>query len=199
MDGRDWVAGSCLPLRLAEAAALVPAAENSPETRGAGGSAGPWGDLGGRGGWGGRGEPSGGDWVGAGAPEGGGPRRSGSAVALKDSGEQLNATGGNKKDGRGRERFLTSRRTPGTPRWRRRRGGSPSRRWRTSATAQRTSGERVMRTSTPTRAHTPAAPSPAQAPSSPVQAPPLPPGQVTRARARELNYIMLLKNEGPEE
>ena len=39
----------------------------------------------------------------------------------------------------------------------------------------------------------------AQAPSSPVQAPPLPPGPVTRARARELNYIMLLKNEGPEE
>jgi hypothetical protein len=115
MDGGDWVAGSCLPLRLAEAAALVPAAENSPETRGAGGSAGPWGDLGDRGGWGGRGEPSGGDWVGAGAPEGGGPWRSGSAVALKDSGEQLNATGGNKKDGRGRERFLTSRRTPGTP------------------------------------------------------------------------------------
>jgi hypothetical protein len=46
---------------------------------------------------------------------------------------------------------------------------------------------------------TPAAPSPAQAPSSPVQAPPLPPGPVTRARARELNYIMLLKNEDPEE
>jgi hypothetical protein len=46
---------------------------------------------------------------------------------------------------------------------------------------------------------TPAAPSPAQAPSSPVQVPLLPPGPVTRARARELNYIMLLKNEGPEE
>jgi hypothetical protein len=102
------------------------------------GSAGPWGDLSGRGGRGERGEPSGGDWVGAGAPEGGGPRRSGSAVALKDSGEQLNATGGNTKVGRGRERFLTSRRTPGTPRWRRRRGGNPSRRWRTSAAAQRT-------------------------------------------------------------
>jgi hypothetical protein len=101
------------------------------------GSAGPWDDLGGRGGWGGRGEPSGEDWVGAGAPEGGGPRRSGSAVVLRDSGEKLNATGGNKKDGRGRERFLTSRRTPGTPRWRRRRGGSPSRRWRTSTAAQR--------------------------------------------------------------
>jgi hypothetical protein len=61
---------------------------------GRGDSAGPWDDLGGRGGWGGRGEPSGGDWVGAGAPEGGGPRRSGLAVALKDAGEQLNATGG---------------------------------------------------------------------------------------------------------
>jgi hypothetical protein len=59
-------------------------------------------------------------------------------VALRDSSEQLNATGGNKKDGRGRESFLTSRRTPGTPRWRRRRGGSPSRRWRTPAAAQRT-------------------------------------------------------------
>jgi hypothetical protein len=114
---------------------------------GRGGSACPWDDPGGRGGWGERGEPSGGDWVGAGAPEGGGPRRSGSAVALKDSGEQLNAAGGNKKDGRGRERFLTSRRTPGTPRWRRRRGGSPSRRWRTSATAQRTAGERGQRNS----------------------------------------------------
>jgi hypothetical protein len=30
------VAGFCLPLRLAEAAAPVPAAEDSPETRGAG-------------------------------------------------------------------------------------------------------------------------------------------------------------------
>jgi hypothetical protein len=36
MDGEDWVAGFYLPLRLAEAAAPVPAAENSPETRGAG-------------------------------------------------------------------------------------------------------------------------------------------------------------------
>jgi hypothetical protein len=52
---------------------------------------------------------------------------------------------------------------------------------------------------TNTSTSTPAAPSPAQAPSSPVQAPPLPPGPVTRARARELNYIMLLKNEGPED
>jgi hypothetical protein len=50
----------------------------------------------------------------------------------------IKCDGGNKKVGRGRERFLTSRRTPGTPRWRRRRGGSPSRRWRTSAAAQRT-------------------------------------------------------------
>jgi hypothetical protein len=52
---------------------------------------------------------------------------------------------------------------------------------------------------TNTSTSTPAAPSPAQAPSSPVQAPPLPPGPVTRAHARELNYIMLLKNEGPED
>jgi hypothetical protein len=46
---------------------------------------------------------------------------------------------------------------------------------------------------------TPAAPSLAQAPSFPVQAPPFPPGLVTRARARELNFIMLLQNEGPED
>jgi hypothetical protein len=55
--------------------------------------------------------------------------------------------GSKKKEGRGRERFLTSRRTPGTPRWRRRRGGSPSRRWRTPATAQRTAGEHGQRNS----------------------------------------------------
>jgi hypothetical protein len=36
VDGGDLAAGFCLPLRLAEAAAPVPAAENSPETRGAG-------------------------------------------------------------------------------------------------------------------------------------------------------------------
>jgi hypothetical protein len=71
--------------------------------KGRGGSAGPWGDLSGRGGRGERGEPFGGDWVRAGAPEGGGPRRSGSAVALKDSGEQLNATGAIKRsEGGGR-------------------------------------------------------------------------------------------------
>jgi hypothetical protein len=57
-------------------------------------------------------------------------------------------------------------------------------------------GDEDINTNTSTS--TPAAPSPAQAPSSPVQAPPLPPGLVTRARARELNYIMLLKNEGPD-
>jgi hypothetical protein len=62
-----------------------------------------------------------------------------------DSGEELSAAGGNRKEGRGQRRFLTSRRTPGTPRWRRRRGGNPSRRWRTSATAQRTTGERGQR------------------------------------------------------
>jgi hypothetical protein len=47
-------------------------------------------------------------------------------------------------------------------------------------------------TSTPT----PAASPPDQAPSSP-QAPP--PGPITRARARELNFVMMLKNEGPED
>jgi hypothetical protein len=57
----------------------------------------------------------------------------------------IKRSGGNKKEGRGRGRFLTSRRTPGTPRWRRRHGGSLSRRWRTSATAQRTAGERGQR------------------------------------------------------
>jgi hypothetical protein len=44
---------------------------------------------------------------------------------------------------------------------------------------------------TNTSTSTQPAPSPAQAPSSPVQAPPLPPGLVTRARARELKYIMM--------
>jgi hypothetical protein len=36
VDGGDLAAGFCLPLRLAEAAAPVPTAENSPEMRGAG-------------------------------------------------------------------------------------------------------------------------------------------------------------------
>jgi hypothetical protein len=54
------------------------------------------------------------------------------------------------------------------------------------------------------RTSTPAAPEAPQAPSTPLGAPPAqtsfpPPGPITRARARELNYIMLLKNEGPEE
>jgi hypothetical protein len=138
-NGRRGLGGRLLPSPTASRGdGARPRGGELAGDEGRGGSAGPWGDLGGRGGWGGRGEPSGGDRVGAGAPEGGDPRRSGSAVALRDSGEQLNATGGNKKVGRGRERFLTSRRTPGTPRWRRRRGGSPSRRWRTSAAAQRT-------------------------------------------------------------
>jgi len=44
---------------------------------------------------------------------------------------------------------------------------------------------------------TPAAPSPAPPDAPPPQAPPS--GPVTRARARELNFVMLLKNEGPEE
>jgi hypothetical protein len=78
---------------------------------------------------------------------GGGPRRSGSAAVLKDSGEELSATECNRGEGRGQRRFLTSRRTPGTPRWRRRRGDGPGRRWRTSAAAQRTAGERGQRNS----------------------------------------------------
>jgi hypothetical protein len=68
-------------------------------------------------------------------------------MALKDSGEELSATECNRGEGRGHGRFLTSRRTPGTPRSRRRRGGTPSRRWRTSAAAQRTTGERGQRDS----------------------------------------------------
>jgi hypothetical protein len=36
MDGGDLAVGFCPPLRLAEAAAPVPAAGNSPETRGVG-------------------------------------------------------------------------------------------------------------------------------------------------------------------
>jgi hypothetical protein len=66
----------------------------------------------------------------------------------------------------------------------------------------------ITRTSTPAapeapRTSTPAAPEAPQAPSTPLGAPPAqtsfpPPGPITRARARELNYIMLLKNEGPE-
>jgi hypothetical protein len=53
------------------------------------------------------------------------------------------------------------------------------------------------------RTSTPAAPEAPQAPSTPLGAPPAqtsfaPPGPITRARARELNYIMLLKNKGPE-
>ena len=45
---------------------------------------------------------------------------------------------------------------------------------------------------------TPAVPFPATPDASPPQAPP-PSGPITRARARELNFVMLLKNEGPEE
>jgi hypothetical protein len=66
----------------------------------------------------------------------------------------------------------------------------------------------ITRTSTPAapeapRTSTPAALEAPQAPSTPLGAPPAqmsfpPPGPITRARARELNYIMLLKNEGPE-
>jgi hypothetical protein len=44
---------------------------------------------------------------------------------------------------------------------------------------------------------TPAAPFPATPDAPPPQAPPS--GPITRARARELNFVMLLKNEGPKE
>ena len=57
-----------------------------------------------------------------------------------------------------------------------------------------------------TRTSTSAAPEAFQAPPTPPGAPPLQAqapsptlGPITWARARELNYIMLLKNEGPEE
>jgi hypothetical protein len=99
----------------------------------------------GREGRGGRGESSGGDWVGAGAPEGGGPRQSGSAAALINSNEELSAAESNREEGRGQGRFLTSRRTPGTPRWRQWRDDGPGRRWRTSTAARRTVGERGQR------------------------------------------------------
>jgi hypothetical protein len=49
-----------------------------------------------------------------------------------------------------------------------------------------------------TSTSTPAAPFPATPDAPPPQAPP-PFGPITRARARELNFVMLLKNEGPEE
>jgi hypothetical protein len=68
-------------------------------------------------------------------------------VALKNSGEELSAAECNRGKGRGQRRFLTSRRTPGTPRWRRRRGDGSGRRWRTSAAAQRTAGEHGQRNS----------------------------------------------------
>jgi hypothetical protein len=52
---------------------------------------------------------------------------------------------GNTRVDRGRERFLTSRRAPGTPRRRQWLDGGPGRRWRTSAAAWGTAGERGQR------------------------------------------------------
>jgi hypothetical protein len=49
-----------------------------------------------------------------------------------------------------------------------------------------------------TSTSTPAALFPATPDAPPPQAPP-PSGPITRTRARELNFVMLLKNEGPEE
>jgi hypothetical protein len=45
-------------------------------------------------------------------------------------------------EGRGQGRFITSRRTPGTPWWRQWRDAGPGRRWRTSAAVRRAAGER---------------------------------------------------------
>ena len=51
-----------------------------------------------------------------------------------------------------------------------------------------------------TSTSTPAAPFPAPPDAPPPQAPPSSSsGPITRARARDLNFVMLLKNEGPEE
>jgi hypothetical protein len=73
---------------------------------------------------------------------GGDPGRNGSAAAPTDSDEELSAAGSEGGEGRGQRRFLTSRRTPGTSRWRRRRGDGSGRRWRTTTAARRTAGER---------------------------------------------------------
>jgi hypothetical protein len=44
---------------------------------------------------------------------------------------------------------------------------------------------------------TPAAPFPTPAPAAPSSAPPS--GPITRARAREFNFVMMQKNEGPKD
>jgi hypothetical protein len=48
-----------------------------------------------------------------------------------------------------------------------------------------------------TSTSTPAAPSPTPAPATPSSAPPSVP--ITRARAREFNFVIMLKNEGPKD
>jgi hypothetical protein len=48
-----------------------------------------------------------------------------------------------------------------------------------------------------TSTSTPAAPSPTPAPATPSSAPPS--GPITRSRAREFNFVMMLKNEGPKD
>jgi hypothetical protein len=48
-----------------------------------------------------------------------------------------------------------------------------------------------------TSTSTPAAPSPTPAPLTPSSAPPS--GPITRAREREVNFVMMLKNEGPKD
>jgi hypothetical protein len=121
-----------------------PRRRSSPETR----ARGLCGSLG-RPEWPGRlGEARGTFWRGLGRDRGtggGGPRRSGSAAALINSDDELSAAESNREGGRGQGRFLTSRRAPGTPRWRQWRDDGPGRRWRTSAAARRTAGERGQR------------------------------------------------------
>ncbi|PWZ15308.1 hypothetical protein Zm00014a_001275, partial [Zea mays] len=101
-DGR-WGSGGRpgLPLRLAGAAALVPAAEGSPETRGTG----DWRGSGAIRVVGEVGEGAGSSPVGFGSGQrhrrGGGSRRGGSAAGLFYSGEQSSATEGKTRGDRG--------------------------------------------------------------------------------------------------
>jgi hypothetical protein len=121
-----------------------PRRRSSPETR----ARGLCGSLG-RPEWPGRlGEARGTFWRGLGRDRGTGGGRStakrlGGGVnqlrrGIKRSREQQRGRGG-------QGRFLTSRRAPGTPRWRQWRDDGPGRRWRTSVAARRTAGERRQR------------------------------------------------------
>jgi hypothetical protein len=113
---------------------------SSPETRGAGAPR-----VLGRPGWSGRlGKARGTYWRGL-RRDRGGPRWNGSAAAPTDSDEELSTAGSKGGEGRGQGRFLTSRRTPGTSRWRQRCGDGSGRRWRTTTAARRMAGERGQR------------------------------------------------------